>query len=57
MQIFINNGMTENPNAFELCMRAENVHLPASGYMGVTGATGGLAGIVNYGIKFRIYSE
>ena len=36
--------MSEKSDDYELCMRAENVKLPKSGYFGVTAATGGLAG-------------
>lgn len=36
--------MSNNPDDFELCMRAENVELPTNGYFGVSAATGGLAG-------------
>ncbi len=36
--------MTNTGDQYELCMRAENVHLPKQGYFGVTAATGGLAG-------------
>lgn len=38
------NGMTNNKEDYELCMRAENVNLPKSGYFGISAATGGLAG-------------
>ena len=36
--------MSDKDEDYELCMRAENVHLPKDGFYGVTGATGGLAG-------------
>lgn len=39
----IHNGMTNNDKDYEICMRAENVHLPANGHFGVSAATGGLA--------------
>lgn len=39
----IHNGMTNNDKDYEICMRAENVHLPPSGHFGVSAATGGLA--------------
>ena len=42
--MFINNGVSNNPNQYEMCMRAENVVLPNTGYFGISGATGGLAG-------------
>ena len=35
--------MTNNEKDYEICMRAENIFLPASGYFGVSAATGGLA--------------
>jgi len=40
----IHNGMSNNDNDFEMCMRVENVFLPARGYFGLSAATGGLAG-------------
>jgi lectin, mannose-binding 1 len=43
-QVSIHNGLTNNRDEFELCLRAENVELPADGYFGVSAATGGLAG-------------
>jgi len=42
--VFFNSGLTNNKDDFELCLRAENVELPKSGYFGVSAATGGLAG-------------
>lgn len=42
--MFFNSGLTNNKDDFELCLRAENVELPKSGYFGVSAATGGLAG-------------
>ena len=47
-QVFVNNGLTNNKDDFELCLRQENVHLPDSAYFGVTAATGGLAGKLPY---------
>lgn len=35
--------MTQNPDEYELCLRAEGVHLPEHGYFGISAATGGLA--------------
>ncbi|KAK3881133.1 hypothetical protein Pcinc_014422 [Petrolisthes cinctipes] len=35
--------MTNNEKDYEICMRAENIFLPAAGYFGVSAATGGLA--------------
>jgi mannose-binding lectin 1 len=42
-QIYINNGISQDDNAFEFCTRVERADLPKSGYFGVTAATGGLA--------------
>ena len=39
----IHNGLTKNDKDFEICLRAENVFLPPSGYFGLSAATGGLA--------------
>jgi len=35
--------MSNNEKDFEVCMNVENVHLPKSGFFGVSAATGGLA--------------
>nr|XP_034322732.1 protein ERGIC-53 [Crassostrea gigas] len=43
LTVFVNNGLTNNKDDFELCLRQENVNLPESAYFGVTAATGGLA--------------
>ncbi|XP_048750391.2 protein ERGIC-53-like [Ostrea edulis] len=43
LTVFVNNGLTNNKDDFELCLRQENVNLPDSGYFGITAATGGLA--------------
>ena len=40
----LHNGMTNNKDDFELCLRVENVVLPSEGYFGISAATGGLAG-------------
>lgn len=37
--------MTNNENDYEVCLRVENVHLPANAHFGVSAATGGLAGM------------
>jgi lectin, mannose-binding 1 len=39
----LNNGISQDDHAFEFCTRIDAVDLPKSGYLGVTGATGGLA--------------
>lgn len=43
LTVLFNNGMTQNPDEYELCLRSENVVLPPVGYFGVSAATGGLA--------------
>lgn len=43
LTILFHNGMTTNPEDYELCLRAENVVLPKNGYFGLSAATGGLA--------------
>lgn len=43
LTVLFNNGMTQNPNEYEMCLRAEGVYLPKAGYFGVSAATGGLA--------------
>lgn len=43
LTVLFNNGMTQNPDEYELCLRSENVFLPKAGYFGVSAATGGLA--------------
>ena len=43
LQIYLNNGLSQDDNAFEFCTRIDGVQLPKTGYLGVTAATGGLA--------------
>ncbi|KAL1132113.1 hypothetical protein AAG570_010071 [Ranatra chinensis] len=43
LTVLFHNGMTNNEQDFEVCLRAENVHLPKYGYFGLSAATGGLA--------------
>jgi len=43
LTVHIHNGLTNNRNDFELCLRAEGVELPSNGYFGVSAATGDLA--------------
>lgn len=43
LTVLFHNGMSQNHDEYELCLRAENVYLPASGYFGISAATGGLA--------------
>ena len=42
-QIYLNNGISQDDNAFEFCTRVDNIQLPKTGFLGVTAATGGLA--------------
>ena len=44
LQVRVNNGLTNNANEYEICFSASNVILPTSGYIGISAATGGLAG-------------
>jgi len=48
IQVSISNGLTNTRDDFELCVRAENVVLPQSGYFGVSAATGALAGTFRF---------
>ncbi|XP_044738350.1 protein ERGIC-53 isoform X2 [Chrysoperla carnea] len=43
LTVSFHNGMTNNEQDFEMCLRAENVYLPKNGYFGLSAATGGLA--------------
>jgi lectin, mannose-binding 1 len=43
LTVLFHNGMTNNDQDYEMCLRAENVILPKSGYFGMSAATGGLA--------------
>lgn len=43
LTVLFHNGMTNNEQDYEMCLRAENVHLPKRGYFGISAATGGLA--------------
>ena len=38
------NGMSNNEQDYEMCLRVGNVILPKTGHFGLTAATGGLAG-------------
>ena len=42
-KIYINNGISQDDNAFEFCTRIDGIQLPKTGYLGVSAATGGLA--------------
>ena len=56
-QVFFHNGMTNNKDDYELCLRADNVELPKEGYFGVSGATGGLAGkLARYNLALYTFS-
>lgn len=43
LTVLFHSGMTNNDQDYEMCLRAEGVSLPNSGYFGVSAATGGLA--------------
>lgn len=43
LTVLFHNGMTNNDQDYEMCLRAENVILPKGGYFGMSAATGGLA--------------
>ncbi|KAK7096012.1 protein ERGIC-53-like isoform X2 [Littorina saxatilis] len=43
LTVMVNNGLSNKPDDFELCLRAVNVVLPNTAFLGVSAATGGLA--------------
>lgn len=43
LTVLFHNGMTNNNDDYEMCLRAENVVLPKNAYFGLSAATGGLA--------------
>lgn len=43
LTVLFSNGMSNNEEDYEMCLRAENVVLPKNGYFGISAATGGLA--------------
>lgn len=43
LTVLFHSGMTNNDVDYEMCLRAENVVLPKTGYFGISAATGGLA--------------
>ncbi|KAH8366135.1 hypothetical protein KR093_009497 [Drosophila rubida] len=43
LTVLIHNGMTNNNDDYEMCLRADGVQLPKNGYFGISAATGGLA--------------
>ncbi|TRY98666.1 hypothetical protein DNTS_005907 [Danionella cerebrum] len=43
LSVFINNGFTPDKEDFEFCTKVENMIIPATGYFGISAATGGLA--------------
>uniref|UniRef100_A0A6B2ECP4 Putative mannose lectin ergic-53 involved in glycoprotein traffic n=1 Tax=Phlebotomus kandelakii TaxID=1109342 RepID=A0A6B2ECP4_9DIPT len=43
LTVLFHNGMTNNNEDYEMCLRAEGVKLPQAGYFGLSAATGGLA--------------
>lgn len=42
----INNGFTPDKDDYEFCTKVDNMIIPTEGFMGLSAATGGLAGIV-----------
>lgn len=55
LTVLFHSGNSNNENEFELCLRAENVFLPQSGFFGISAATGGLADDHDV-LKFLTYS-
>lgn len=55
LTVMIHNGMTNGETDFEMCVRAENVFMPQSGYFGLSAATGGLADDHDV-LKFNTFS-
>jgi mannose-binding lectin 1 len=43
LTVYVNNGISQDDNAFEFCARVDGIQLPKTGYLGVTAETGGLA--------------
>jgi mannose-binding lectin 1 len=43
LTVMYHSGMNDDLSGYEICSRVENVQLPASGYYGISAATGGLA--------------
>jgi lectin, mannose-binding 1 len=43
LTVYYHSGLNNDASSYEICTRAENVNLPASGHFGVSAATGGLA--------------
>lgn len=43
LTVMFHSGNSNNDDEYELCLRAENVHLPLHGHFGISAATGGLA--------------
>lgn len=43
LTVLIHNGMTNNNDDYEMCLRTDGVQLPKNGYFGISAATGGLA--------------
>lgn len=42
----INNGFTPDRDDYEFCTKVDNMIIPPEGFMGISAATGGLAGII-----------
>lgn len=43
LTVLFHNGMTNNNDDYEMCLRSDGVILPKNGYFGISAATGGLA--------------
>ena len=53
-QVHFHNGGSTNLQDYELCLRADDISLPATGYFGISAATGGLAGNYCYTSHYNI---
>lgn len=42
----INNGFTPDKDDYEFCTKVDNMIIPPEGFLGISAATGGLAGTV-----------
>lgn len=47
-QVLINNGFTPDKEDYEFCTKVDNMVIPPEGFLGISAATGGLAGIVTH---------
>lgn len=51
LTVLFHNGMTNNNDEYEMCLRADGVKLPKNGYFGVSAATGGIYLIITYNLQ------